>query len=277
MIGFFMSEYARTRRDTEGEESYFCRFTFGQFFALLVLEVFTLFFIFYLGARYGREFLGLDRSTPNVVVGATTTSQGGKVVTTEDPEAQALANDLMAKAQTPELKERIAEMLKKDGMATPPATAIPTTATTVPPPTPESPSITVSTRVNEQVPSQLASTEEPTAAALAQIPPTQEPAKEQSMPMRAPNETDQSNTSMIRIKSADNARYSIQIGSYPNLAEANGIVSQWKGKGYPAYMMIADIPDRGRCKASACPQASIGKNVTGVHVCSGTGTGTGTT
>ncbi len=66
------------------------------------------------------------------------------------------------------------------------------------------------------------------------------------MPMRAPNETDQSNTSMIRIKSADNARYSIQIGSYPNLAEANGIVSQWKGKGYPAYMMIADIPDRGR-------------------------------
>ena len=60
-----MPEYMRSRAIPQStnrqEDTAFCRFTFGQFFALLVLEVFTLFFVFYLGARYGREFLGLDR------------------------------------------------------------------------------------------------------------------------------------------------------------------------------------------------------------------------
>jgi len=30
------------------------------------------------------------------------------------------------------------------------------------------------------------------------------------------------------------------------MGEATRSVEKWKGKGYPAYMMIADIPDRGR-------------------------------
>ena len=40
--------------------------------------------------------------------------------------------------------------------------------------------------------------------------------------------------------------YSVQVGSYPNMAEATKVVERWKDKGYPAYLMIADIPDRGR-------------------------------
>ncbi len=50
---------------------------------------------------------------------------------------------------------------------------------------------------------------------------------------------------MIRVKSGSNARYSVQIGSYPSMQEGTQIVERWK-EGYPAYMMIADIPDRGR-------------------------------
>lgn len=42
----------------EEEEQYFCRFTFGQFVSLALLELIALFFVFYLGARYGPELLG---------------------------------------------------------------------------------------------------------------------------------------------------------------------------------------------------------------------------
>ncbi len=39
-------------------EDYFCRFTFGQFVTLILLELVTLFFVFYLGARYGPDLIG---------------------------------------------------------------------------------------------------------------------------------------------------------------------------------------------------------------------------
>jgi cell division septation protein DedD len=51
---------------------------------------------------------------------------------------------------------------------------------------------------------------------------------------------------MIRVKSAENAKYSIQVGSYQQISEAHQKVDHWRKRGYPAYMMIADIPNRGR-------------------------------
>ena len=50
----------------------------------------------------------------------------------------------------------------------------------------------------------------------------------------------------LPAQSAENARYSVQVGSYPDMAEGTKVVERWKAKGYPAYIMIADIPDRGR-------------------------------
>ena len=44
----------------EEDEEYFCRFTFGQFVSLALLEVVALFFVFYLGARYGTTILGRE-------------------------------------------------------------------------------------------------------------------------------------------------------------------------------------------------------------------------
>jgi hypothetical protein len=43
------------KRDSE---DYFCRFTFGQFVGLILFEVVTLFFVFYLGAKFGGDLMG---------------------------------------------------------------------------------------------------------------------------------------------------------------------------------------------------------------------------
>lgn len=98
------------------ETNYFCRFTFGQFFTLLVIEIFTLFGIFYLGARYGRTLLGIaelaqtaqQEKTPGL-----TTTDPNVIAATQDPEIKALAKDLLESSPTPDLKERVAEMLKE--------------------------------------------------------------------------------------------------------------------------------------------------------------------
>ncbi|MBI2068135.1 MAG: SPOR domain-containing protein [Deltaproteobacteria bacterium] len=42
-------------------EDYFCKFTFGQFVTLILIELVTLFFVFYLGARYGPDLIGGNR------------------------------------------------------------------------------------------------------------------------------------------------------------------------------------------------------------------------
>lgn len=43
----------------ERQEGYFCKFTFGQFVTFATLEIAMLFFVFYLGARFGPEIAGL--------------------------------------------------------------------------------------------------------------------------------------------------------------------------------------------------------------------------
>ncbi|MDZ4224283.1 MAG: hypothetical protein U1D33_00095, partial [bacterium] len=106
--------------------NYFCRFTFGQFFTLLVLEIFTLFFIFYLGARYGGELLGV-RSPATVAkeeksgLPELTLTDPNAVATTQDPEMKTLAKDILRAAPTPDLKARVEAMLKEGQAKEPPA------------------------------------------------------------------------------------------------------------------------------------------------------------
>lgn len=211
-----MSEGMSNRRSEEGN-GFFCRFTFGQFFALLVLEVFTLFFVFYLGARYGREFLGMG-GQPAVVAEGETDRGAPKVVTTSDPEVAKMAGELIAKADTPALKERIRKMIDEaQGQKTVRAPEV----SDAPPVRDET---TSSGDIEERPPEhgEVAESEDKAAAEAAR------------------------DTSVIRVKSAENARYSVQVGSYPQMNEAAEVVERWKAKGYPAYLMIADIPDRGR-------------------------------
>jgi cell division septation protein DedD len=210
-----MPEYMRSRRGEESE-SFFCRFTFGQFFALLVLEVFTLFFVFYLGARYGRGLLGLDK--PPAVALESGKPAASQVMTTADPEVRQMARELVGKADTPELKDRIQRMISEAQRDKPGRT--PEVVTREREPTQERP---VQVPVDSVPEEPVARESEQSASA--------EPARD---------------AGVIRVKSAENAKYSVQVGSYPNMAEATKIVEKWKGKGYPAYLMIADIPDRGR-------------------------------
>lgn len=49
----------------ERQESYFCKFTFGQFVTFATLEIAMLFFVFYLGARFGPEIAGLQPLHPS--------------------------------------------------------------------------------------------------------------------------------------------------------------------------------------------------------------------
>lgn len=234
-----MNDYMRSRKGGEEGEGFFCRFTFGQFFALLVLEVFTLFFVFYLGARYGPEFLGFGKKGA-VVVGEPLRGEAPKeaprVQTTDDPEVAAMANDIVNKAKTPELKERLAQMLNRapEGKQTTPADVA-----AYPPPPAAAPQTTPQ---NVTSPQPMIATEEPP---VSDEPMAAAPAPA-SQPMRQASAPSEVEKGAVRIKSAENAKYSLQVGSYQQMGEANSSVEKWKAKGYPAFLMIADIPDRGR-------------------------------
>lgn len=185
----------------EDEDKFFCRFTFGQFFALLIFQAITLFFIFYLGARYGRDLLGMNDSI--------------SVQSTADPEVRQIADELIEKAkpqaqiqvqqpeqtrQPQELKEKLADVLRESRIADePPKIRVE-----------ERPEVSAQTAIQEQ---------------------GQDPTMVQGA---------------VRIVSPEKSKFSIQIGSYQKMSEATDRVDDWKQRGYPAYMMIADIPDRGR-------------------------------
>lgn len=217
-----MTEYMRHRR-SEGGNGFFCRFTFGQFFALLVLEVFTLFFVFYLGARYGQDFLGLKQEVSTLEQEATEEGADAKVLTTADPETAKIAPQLIEKAQTPELKDRIRRMI--EGAQKPSRRRMPEVV-----------------GVNRREESEPAVAQAPKKAP-GDVALSKESTEKASQPSP---EKPIEDTGVVRVKSPSSARYSVQVGSYPQMGEAAQAVERWKKKGYPAFMMIADIPDRGR-------------------------------
>jgi cell division septation protein DedD len=232
-------DYARPRQSREGPDGFFCRFTFGQFFALLILEVFTIFFVFYLGARYGQKLLGFEKDSP-IVVGGRTTESEAKVLSTSDPEVAAMADEIVEKAKTPELKERLAEMLKRPDQRTSAGADVKRVENT------ESAEESSLAAQNAAAPAavqpQPAEAENTQPAEAAQNP-AETPAQ---MPMRQAAPTSEVEKGAVRIKSAEGSKYALQVGSYQQMSEANSAVLKLKAKGYPAYLMIADIPDRGR-------------------------------
>ena len=199
------------------DDQYFCRFTFGQFFAILVIEVVALFFAFYLGARYGEKVLGFDQRY--VTVG-----EKSVVAMTTDPEIQEMARELVGKAKTPALRDRIASMLED-----------------------------AAKKQEENKPKEDMIVEEEDLT--VEEPSENDYRKNEVDKLEdkiAQNETPQpgvesmSEESVVRMKSPSHARYSVQVGSFDNRKEADQKLSIWRKKGYPAYLMIADIPERGR-------------------------------
>ncbi len=241
-----MTDYLKSRKPGEDGDGFFCRFTFGQFFALLVLEVFTIFFVFYLGARYGPQFLGFQKKGATVI-GEAPREEGSpkEAMTTDSPEVAAMAQDLVDKAKTPELKERLAQMLSRpaDGKVQPPADVeraeLNSEAPAYPaPPSAAQPAAPVAGQQNAGIPGSEEMTEPPVENTKA--------APQGQMQMRQAQPAEEVEKGAVRIKSAENAKYSLQVGSYQQMADANSAVEKLKGKGYRAFLMIADIPDRGR-------------------------------
>ncbi|PIU57502.1 MAG: hypothetical protein COS89_04380 [Deltaproteobacteria bacterium CG07_land_8_20_14_0_80_38_7] len=220
-----MVDYSRHHRSTDNNDGFFCRFTFGQFFALLVLEVFTVFFVFYLGAKYGPKFLGFQNEGP-MIVGD---SKSVTIPTEADSEIQTMAKDIVDQAKTPELKQRLNEILKRPEERTNSYSS-------------NKDHTNRENSTTEYNIDQPAAVEEQLSTNETQTESLKEP---QQVEMRQAEATS-SEQGVVRIKSAENTKYSLQIGSYQQVNEANGIVEKWKNKGYPAYLMIADIPDRGR-------------------------------
>ncbi|MDO8526255.1 MAG: SPOR domain-containing protein [Deltaproteobacteria bacterium] len=199
------------------ESNYFCRFTFGQFFTILVLEIFTLFFIFYLGARYGDELLGVKKPLPVAVaepegLPRVTSTDANVVSTMQDPEIKAMAKDLLQKSSSPDLKQRVAEMLEDSAGRTRPL-----------PPREKSDWKTAPTPVT--------AAPRPTVEAS--------PPKEEPVITAAPKQEPV-------VQTAPTAPFSVQVGSYPNADEAHTMVDYWKKKGEKAWLVSADIPGRGR-------------------------------
>ena len=180
----------------EKEQTYFCRFTFGQFFALILLEIVTLLFVFYLGSKFGTDVLGMKAAErADAEKSHITLTNPDQIAVAQDPAVKKMAAELVASSPTPELKQRVEDILKRN----------------------EAPVKT-------------------TAAAPA-VAPTAEPA---AVPQAPPAEP------QAALAPAATETLSIQVGSYPTLEEADAKVQFWKNSGYPAYMMIADIPDKGR-------------------------------
>lgn len=267
-----MNEY-RDYKDIDTEEKeedaqYFCRFTFGQFFTILVLEVVTLAFVFYLGAKYGTDYLKIDQAdnrTParEIAAGVQGTFQQQAYVPpeTQDPELQALAKDAV-KSTNMDLKERVRELLQKQeaekGAAQPQQVQ-----------RSEQPFSTAQTvQQADAKPDQLSQFENMSQEEILdrinqlnaeRMQPKKQAGTEQGetgLPKTTVNtgskdgNKDEAKSAreggIIRMKSPASGQYSIQVGSYPSMNEANAKVEDWRARGYPSFMMIADIPDRGR-------------------------------
>ncbi|PIR16843.1 MAG: hypothetical protein COV46_06760 [Deltaproteobacteria bacterium CG11_big_fil_rev_8_21_14_0_20_49_13] len=243
-----INDYKNIQEEREPDLQYFCKFTFGQFFTILVLEVATLAFVFYLGAKYGTSYLKIDtaddqRSVVTEIV--STGGNGGQASSTATPtvsqqaiqdlELQAMARDALKGSGNNSLKGKVKELLDKQ--ANSPVVSEPQQQTALPQST-----------IQQQQAAMQAAMDALNAeqAQASSVIPTPEPQPAQAALQAPAAPLEQGESGAIKIKSSAGAQYSIQVGSYPNMQEANSKVESWRGRGYPSFMMIADIPDRGR-------------------------------
>ena len=157
---------------------YFCRFTFGQFITLAILELATLFFVFYLGARYGPDMI-----------------HGRSAVTTHK-----------AISLPPEGPKTIDEIVDDK------------------------------TAVKYSFPEVLTDKTSPETRPVTQKTTLPKETKPQESFEKKP---------VVKVKSSDIAKYTLQVGSYPSAAEASKAISYWQKKGYDSFMSIGEIPNRG--------------------------------
>ncbi len=225
----------------EAEEliTYFCRLTFGQFFTLIVLLVLTVGSAFYLGARYGNQYLRLD--------GAPNDSVATPQVLQPLPEAprKPLPEDLSRDTELKRLARKALRVQEQKRLER----KVHNYLETPPPPVSNKGSDHEENAANVHnvvgYPSQSAPVSDglsaPAATPLPGLPP------EPDLPLKQANNDGATTVSPITsIGGASGMPYSVQIGAYRDIREASAHVEAWKNQGYPAYMLEADIPNKGR-------------------------------
>lgn len=225
-------------------EDYFCRFTFGQFVTLILLEIVTLFFVFYLGARYGSDLLG---NRPEVAKETYLPKQGPQSV-----------DDIVGK---PSVDYTYPEVLTSPDGARPDGKSASGGAIRV------KPSGITAEEFEKQrrdaalnQPSQKAGEAE---APVQQAPqkvvpekPVQEPQAKEVKPTPEKSPAEEAREEPVAEESPAQARevapskpkgkFAVQVGSYQSESEANSTLGRWKKKGYSAFVAVGQVPDKGK-------------------------------
>lgn len=264
----YMSDYKKDLED------YFCRFTFGQFVTLVLFEVVTLFFVFYLGAKYGTDLVG----------GRIASQQNSEIQRREEgflPQGKKTVDDIVGENSSYSYPDVLtgnskAIRIKPSGMTAedaeknnrqvpiqvPSPRMVAKNEENVERPIAEAREITP-TDVNElEVEKHVVKKSEPpvvvkevkktpgqlTAEELEREAIRNRPAlveTEEAVTEAEPVKTPQPEAIPAGVAKKMSGNYSLQMGSYPTLEEAQASHQNWKKKGYSAFITEAEIPGKG--------------------------------
>lgn len=200
-------------------DNYFCRFTFGQFVTLILIEIVTLFFVFYLGAHYGPELMG----TKDAIA-----KKGDSDLPGDNPKN---VDDLVGK---PSVEYTYPEILtQKEG-----SKAI---------------KVKPSGLTAEEYEKKDRETDVVAKEIPVEVPPIREIKKEKKevpkpgTPEAMEKEAEALQTTQVtQVASVTKkGKFAVQVGSYPNPEEANAVLGRWKKKGYSAFVQTGEIPEKG--------------------------------
>lgn len=246
-------------QDDEAPVHYFCKFTFAQFFTIMILAVFTLGFMFYLGARYGNDYLRLGQVNASSLSTASISTVSNEGPPTEKTEEMLKsARDALQATQSERLQAQVANVLQnptayQQQLAQQPqgAAVMPTVPGQVVTPQDQAIAAIQQAQMAQQqppsVPTQFAQTsnarineyEAPNTAAMQQPLPSPREIPQQPVADEVP-------ALPAQAKSVGNASFSVQVAASQNMTEANQWVQSWRDRGYSAFLMVADLPEKGR-------------------------------
>ncbi|MBI2343529.1 MAG: SPOR domain-containing protein [Deltaproteobacteria bacterium] len=234
----------------EDEAQFFCRFTFGQFFTLTMLMVMTICASFYLGARYGNQYLRLDgipdretatsaalRASPSRDERAEMPLTEPQREALEDKKLKAMARQALWREEQKTLEHELSDYL--------------TSPVAVPPP-PRVELGAVSDMENTPVLAPPVPTQVPLTPPLPGRTATVTLGGGEAPPPSAGSLPSTGSEAMgvpdvpAAVQGMGGAPYAVQVGAYRNYDEANARLAEWHAKGYTVYMTSADLPDSGR-------------------------------
>jgi len=268
------SDLPTLEAEDEAPVQYFCKFTFAQFFTIMILAVFTLGFMFYLGARYGNDYLRLGQVENSVTSAPISTfssassdpEKASEMLATarealQQQQAEKLQGQVANVLQNPSAYQQVQELQQQPGVVSvysqqqqqqqQQQQAVAPMAAPVPQPTVPTTTVQTNTnpRLNDYEPSM---NQPPVQQQQPQVVYPQQQQQAQALPEpqpipESPSADEDETVATVPAKSTGPAgTFSVQVAASQDMTEANQWVQGWRDKGYSAYMMAADIPSKGR-------------------------------